>query len=250
MRTSLFLAAEALAAASMLGCGGSEPGFLAGPSQPSGPSSDGDGAISSDNTDATTARDNTDAEVFAPPDIGDAGAVVTQGACAPGVYQGSFMTYTAPGGDGGSPGIFSFMWNGNLTIDLSAQKITMTSTTVGELPTTTSSSTLEIADGGMLDGSDMLGGTFFADLSGKLDCSPDAGQPYHFTATFGNARYDSFFIKIPLIGNLTADYQEAGAGAPPMLINGSMLVAGLLMPGGQPFASASGTWSATWVSGP
>ena len=112
------------------------------------------------------------------------------------------------------------MWNGNLTIDLAAQKITMTSTSGGEIPTTTATSTLEISDGGALDGSDMYGGGFFANLSGKLDCAPDAGPPYHLTATLSNGGYKNAFFQIPIVGNLAADYQEGGAGTPPMLVNG------------------------------
>ena len=161
------------------------------------------------------------------------------------------MTYVGTGGDGGSPGPLSFMWNGSLTIDLKSKKVTMISTGAGEIPTTTSTTSLEIADGGALDGSDQIGGNFFANLSGNLDCSPDAGPPYRMTATLSDGTYkDGPFFQIAIIGNMTADYQEAGAGTPPMLVNGSILVAGLLMDGGAPFASASGTWSATWVSPP
>ena len=74
----------------------------------------------------------------------------------------------------------------------------MTSTTGGEIPTTTSTSTLEIADGGALDGSDMFGGGFFANLSGTLDCSPDAGPPFHLTATLSNGAYKNTFFMIPM----------------------------------------------------
>jgi hypothetical protein len=159
------------------------------------------------------------------------------------------MTYVGAGGDGGTAGPFAFMWNGNLTIDLSAQRITMTSATGGgEIPGSTSTTTLEIADGGALDGSDTMGGSFFANLIGKLDCAPDAGPPFHLIATLSNGDYKQAFFQIPMIGNLTADYQEAGAGTPPMLVNGAILVGGLLTDGGAPFASASGTWSASWIS--
>jgi hypothetical protein len=250
MKTDLLLWAEALAAALALGCGGSgSHAFPDAAGSPSRTGSGDDGAPSIDNADATI--DNGDAEVFAPTRTGDAGVIVTQSVCAPGTYQGKFMTYVGSGGDGGSPGLFSFMWNGDLTIDLSAQKITMTSMTGGEIPTTTSTSTLEIADGGALDGSDQIGGSFFANLSGTLDCSPDAGPPYRLTATLSNGSYSQgAFYTIPIIGHLTADYQEAGAATPPMLVNGGILVGGLLMDGGQPFASASGSWSATWVHAP
>jgi hypothetical protein len=178
----------------------------------------------------------------------DGGLVTQSGACTAGVYQGKFMTYVGAGDDGGAPGQFSFMWNGDLTIDLTAQKITMTSMTGGELPTTTSTSTLEIADGGALDGSDPYGGRFFANLSGSLDCAPDAGPPYRLTATLSNGTFTYSFFSIDIIGHLTADYQEAGVGTPPMLVNGLILVAGIFSDGGAPSSSASGSWTAAWVS--
>jgi hypothetical protein len=37
-----------------------------------------------------------------------------------------------------------------------------------------------------------------------------------------------------MIGLLSADYQEAGAGTPPMLVNGRILVAGVFSDGGRP----------------
>jgi hypothetical protein len=252
MDTQVFrgLGAEALAAALVLGCGGSGSSTFGDGNGPQrGPATDG--AASSDNTDATVSGGgDTDAELFGGSPTREAGVIVTQGACLAGVYQGQFMTYVGAGADGGSPGgLFSFMWNGNLTIDLSAQKITMTSTSGGEIPTTTSTSTLEIADGGALDGSDMYGGGFFANLSGKLDCAPDAGPPFHLTATLSNGAYKNTFFMIPIVGNLTADYQGGDAG-PPMLVNGAILVGGIFVDGGAPTSSASGIWSATRVSGP
>ena len=186
----------------------------------------------------------------------DAAAVFVQsGPCAAGVYQGPFMTYIGVGADGGSAGPFAPMDNGTLTIILSGERVTMVSMGGGELPTTTSTTTLDSADGGTLDGSDSLGGHFFANLTGKLDCSPDAGPPYHFRATWSNASYSDPVITLPLVGHLTADYQEAGATAAPMLVNGSIFGGGVFggafaTDGGQPFASGSGTWSATWIAPP
>lgn len=250
MKRYLLHLTEALAAALLLGCGGSGSGGLGdGTGQQTGPGR-GDGAGgSSDNVDATVGGGATDAEVFGTgPTTGDAGTIVTEGACLPGVYSGQFMTYVGAGADGGTAGgLFSFMWNGNLTIDLSAQKITMTSASGGELPTMTSTTTLAISDGGALDGSDMYGGAFFANLNGTLDCAPDAGPPYRLTATLSNGTYSSTFFKIPIVGNLTADYQGGDAG-PPMLVNGAILVGGIFVDGGTPTTSASGTWSATLVS--
>jgi hypothetical protein len=181
------------------------------------------------------------------PTPSDAGAGgVVQSVCIAGVYQGKFMTYVGSGGDGGSAGLFSLMWNGNLSIDLKAKKITVTSSSSnGENLTTIDTSRLEIAEGGALDGGDTMGGTFFADLIGELDCDPDAGPPYHLTATLSNGLYKQSLFSIAMAGNLTADYQ---ASSPPMLVNGNILVQGILTDGGAPFASASGSWSATWSS--
>jgi hypothetical protein len=234
-----------------LGCGSSGSRNFDDTNPP--PSSRGPGASASsaDLPDATLSNGDTDARLFMPAATDDDGGIVIQsGACTGGVYQGKFMTYIGAGTDGGaSGGLFSFMWNGNLTIDLAAQKITMTSMTGGELPTTTSTSTLEIADGGALDGSDPYGGHFFANLSGSLDCAPDAGPPYRLTATLSNGSFNfSSLISIDIIGHLTADYQEAGVGTPPMLVNGQILIAGIATDGGTPSSSASGSWTATWVS--
>jgi hypothetical protein len=251
MRTHLLHSAEVLAAALLLGCGSGSTAVLdgTGPETPAG--SSGGGGGSAGNPDATVSGGDTDAQVFQPsPTTGPTGTVVTQGACVPGVYQGQFMTYVGAGADGGTAGgLFSFMWNGNLTIDLAAQTVTMTSTSAGEVPTTSSTSTLAITDGGALDGSDMYGGAFFANLNGELNCAPDAGPPYHLVATLSNGSYNNTFFKIPIVGNLTADYQAGDdAGAPSMLVNGGILVGGIFIDGGTPTSSASGTWSATWVS--
>ena len=250
MRTHLSLWGLGLVAAS-LGCGSksNDVGDASGPGSSRGPDLDAGPSTANANTDATLPG-NDPGQHFVPSLTDDAGIVTTQGFCAPGVYQGKFLTYVGAGADGGSAGPFSFMWNGSLTLDLRAQRITMTSTTVGELPTTTSTNTLEIADGGALDGGDTMGGSFFANLNGKLDCSPDAGPPFRLSATLSNGTYNLSFLQLGMIGNLTADYVEAGALTPPMLANGTILVGGVLTDGGAPFASASGTWSALWVSPP
>jgi hypothetical protein len=209
-----------------------------------------DAAASSSIEDATVSFGDPDAGgTFAPAPVDDAGNVV-QTVCTAGIYQGSFMTYVGVGGDGGRPGLFSFMWNGKLSINLAARKITMTSTTTGELPTATSTTTLEIADGGALDGGDTMGGSFFANLNGELDCSPDAGPPYRLKATLSNGRYELPGYKLAMIGTLTADYQDGVGTTPSMLVNGAILVGGVLRDGGAPFASASGIWTAKWVSVP
>jgi hypothetical protein len=251
MRMQPHLLGLGLAAASF-GCGSksNDLGAAGGPGSSHGPGLDAGPSTDNTNMDATLPSGDP-AQHFVPSLTDDAGIVTMQGFCTPGVYEGKFMTYVGAGGDGGSAGPFSFMWNGSLTLDLRAQKITMTSMTAGELPTTTSTNTLEIADGGALDGSDTMGGSFFANLSGKLDCSPDAGPPFHLTATLSNGGYSlGGFLQLAIVGTLTADYVEAGTLTPPMLANGAILVGGVLTDGGAPFASARGTWSAFWVSAP
>jgi hypothetical protein len=248
MRVRLPLLVLSSTAALALGCGsGGSSGF----DDNGGPSSTGPdhGGPSTDLPDATLSGGETDAQLFVPGATVDAGVVTQAGACTAGVYKGMFMTYVGAGADGGAPGPFSFMWNGSLTIDLTAQKVTMTSTTVGELPTTTTTSTLELAEGGAIDGGDPYGGSLYATLSGRLDCAPDAGPPYRLIASFSDGTYkQSTFFSIVLTGHLSADYQAGDGGTPPMLVNGQILFAGIFTDGGTPPASASGTWTATWVS--
>jgi hypothetical protein len=229
-----------------VGCGGTSQGLgTDGDSNPpaDGGSTLGDATISGDDAAPGTVFQNSGAD-------GAAVVVVQDGPCAAGVYQGPFTTYVGAGADGGSAGIFSFMENGTLTITLNAQKGMTITMTGGEVPTTTSTTTLDIADGGALDASDMIGGHFFANLVGTLDCSPDAGPPYRFSATWSNAAYSNPFVNLPLVGQMAADYEEGGATTPPMLANGAIFAGAVFMDGGQPFVSSSGTWSATWIAPP
>jgi hypothetical protein len=228
-----------------VGCGGSSQGFGPGDND-SNPSPDGGSSIA----DATIAADDASpGSVFANSGSDGAAVVIVQdGPCAAGVYQGPFLTYVAGGADGGSAGPFSFMEKGTLTIVLNEQKSVTISMGGGEVPTTSSTTTLEIADGGALDASDTIGGHFFANLVGSLDCSPDAGPPYRFSATFSNAAYTNFFINLPLVGQMAADYQEAGAMTAPGFANGTIYGGGVFVDGGEPFVSASGSWSAAWIA--
>jgi hypothetical protein len=241
-RLSFALLIAVFAPLPVLGCGSSgSTGFDQGP--PSGAQSATDGGAAGDATMVTSSGGGGDGGfAFVQPNLGDGSTVSS--VCVAGVYRGKFMTLVGAGDDGGSAGLFSIMWNGNLAIDLMAKTVTITSGTgVGE-GTVSDTTTLEIAEGGALEGGDMYGGNFFANLDGDLDCSPSAGPPYHLTATLFNGTYASPFYNLPIGGHLSADYQ---ASNPPMLVNGEIFVdsmdAGLLTN-----ASAGGTWSATWVS--
>jgi hypothetical protein len=192
--------------------------------------------------DATVATPGTDGGGFVLGPAPEAGSTVTS-ICTAGLYKGNFMTLVGAGLDGGAQGLFSIMWNGGLSIDLQAKKVVvMTSNGNGE-SFGTNTSRLEIADGGALEGGDMYGGSFFATLDGELNCDPDAGPPYHLTATFSDGRYMSLFYNLPISGQLTADYQPS---TPPSLTNGQILV--YSPDSGLPNSSAGGTWTATWVS--
>jgi len=232
----LWLGASCLA----LGCGGpTSAGF-------------GDGGASSTQGPTNEPGPSEDATI---PQLGDGSALVlgpqsdaagvTKSVCTAGVYQGSFMTYVGAGTDGGSPGLFSLMWNGNLSIDLQAKKIVVTSNSGNGENFTTDTSQLEIAEGGALDGGDTMGGTFFANLDGELDCDPDAGPPYHLQATLSNGVYRQTLFMLQMYGHLSADYQ---ASTPPTLVNGQITVYGTAMNSTTSVGSASGTWTATWAS--
>jgi hypothetical protein len=235
--TALALVAVSLA----LGCGGSRPAeFGDGGTPPLGP---GPGADAGSTEDATIASAGDGATLMLGP-RSDA-AEVTKSVCTAGVYQGSFMTYVGGGTDGGSPGLFSLMWNGNLTIDLQARKIVVMPSGGNGESFTMDTSQLEIAEGGALDGGDTMGGSFFANLDGQLDCDPDAGPPYHLQATLSNGVYKQPLFMLQMYGHLSADYQ---ASTPPMLVNGQITVYGTAMNSTASVGSASGTWTATWVS--
>jgi hypothetical protein len=156
------------------------------------------------------------------------------------------MTVVGASSDGGMPsGIFNIMWNGNLAIDLKARTVVISTGGGNGESFGTDMSRLEIADGGALEGGDMYGGSFFANLDGELNCDPDAGPPFRLTATLGNGFYNSLFYNLPIEGHLTADYQ---ATTPPSLMNGQIFVDS---PDAGPLLSnsmAGGTWSATWAS--
>ena len=224
-----------------MGCGSAKSANFTSPSTSMGsPASADDGGTDS----GTTFFSGSDGGAFAIGPQPEAGGAVTS-VCTAGIYNGQFMTYVGAGMDGGMPGLFSIMWNGGLSLDLAAKKVVVMSGGGNGESFGTNMSLLEIADGGALDGGDMYGGTFYATLDGELDCAPDAGPPYHLSAKLVDGRYTSFLYNLPILGQLTADYQ---ASTPPMLTNGQILVyspdAGPLLGA----ASAGGSWSATWAS--
>jgi len=228
-----------LVAALLVGCGGSNGGTFASPN-------------SSPNTDSVSDAGTADATVVAPGDAAsltlnlasEEASTTLSSACTAGVYRGQFMTLVGGGDDGGAPGLFAIMWNGALSIDLKAKTIMVSTGSGNGESFVTDKSQLEIAEGGALEGGDMYGGTFFATLDGELNCDPDAGAPYHLTATLANGHYTSLLYNLPIDGHLTADYQ---ASTPPSLTNGRLLVDS---PDGgfTSNVSAGGSWSATWVS--
>jgi hypothetical protein len=246
LQVVLALLAVALgAAAAALGCGSGAAGAGFGSSDGS-TSSAAPGVMDAGQSDDAPAIPLVDgAPLVLGPSFQNDAASGNVSICSAGVYQGTFTTYVGTGGDGGSPGLFSAMWDGNLSIDLAAKRVVVTSGSGNGESFSTDTSRLDIAEGGALDGGDTMGGTFFADLNGELNCDPDAGPPFHLSATLSNGSYRQSFFSLSIGGSLSADYQ---ASTPPMLANGQILVYGVLTEGGAPFASASGTWSATWVS--
>lgn len=228
------------ASALALGCGSSRPGDFEDAGSGSGSEPVADAAAQAQDATVAPPGDGGGLVLIAPADAGHVSSI-----CTAGLYEGQFMTYVGAGGEGGSPGPFAFMWNGGLSIDLKARTVIVSSGGGSGESFATDTSLLEIAEGGALDGGDTMGGTFFANLDGELDCDPDAGPPYKLQATLLNGTYRQVFYSIQMGGTLTAEYQ---ASSPPMLTNGQILVWGFLTDGGAPFASASGTWTATWAS--
>jgi hypothetical protein len=226
----------------MSGCGGSgSGGFGAGGGD--GPSGAGLAQDAGGSADATVFSSGTgDGGGFFQALEGDGGESV-QSVCTAGLYKGTFTTSVNAGNGDAAPSLFSFMWNGNVNIDLAARKVVIVQN--GGEGNLASTSTLEIAEGGMLEGGDMYGGVFSADMSGALDCAPDAGPPYHLTASLSDGVYSNSFLGIPITGSLSADYQPSN---PPMLVDGMMEITGHFNDSGANNATAIGTWSATWTS--
>jgi hypothetical protein len=241
--TALATTAVAIASAAWTaGCGGSgSAGFGGG--QGGGPPGTGAAPDGGGSPDATVfSLGDGGAGSFFQTAEGDGGESV-QSACVAGVYNGAFTTSVNPGSGDAAPSLFSFMWNGNVSIDLAARKVVVVQN--GGEGNLSSTSVLEIAEGGVLEGGDMYGGVFSADMSGSLDCAADAGPPYRLSASLSNGIYSDAFLGIPITGSLSADYQPSN---PPKLVNGTMEITGHFNDSGMANATATGTWSATWVS--
>ena len=139
---------------------------------------------------------------------GDA-SVTPSSDCKPGTYSGPYVTDVILGD--AAPTALSLQWKGTLTVTL----VGMTQTTnAGELPTTT----LTIAPGGRMDGTDMFHGSFGADVVGQLDCPSRTLQ-----ATIQNGVYELLNDAgtLPFTGTVDGTYN---ATMPPAL-NGSINVA-------------------------
>jgi hypothetical protein len=163
---------------------------------------------------------------------GDAsGGPVGASNCQPGTYTGTFKTHVVNDA-GGLLGLFSAFfsldWDGSITVTLQG---TATTQQNGEFSYTT----LTIAPGATMSGTDTYGGHFSATLSGQLDCTTGA-----FTGTISNGSYvyQGDAGSVSMDGTFSATYS---AGSPPSLANGQLGVGSPQMPG----TGASGTWSAT-----
>lgn len=157
---------------------------------------------------------------------GDA-TVTPSSDCRPGTYSGPFMTDVVLGD--AAPTALSLQWKGTLMVTL----VGMTETkNAGELPTTT----LMIAPGGRMDGTDKFNGYFGADVVGQLDCP---SRTLHATIQNGVYIIVGDSGTLPFTGTVDGMYN---ATMPPAL-NGSINVA--TSPGLFGALGATGTVTAT-----
>ena len=129
----------------------------------------------------------------------------------------------------GSRALLTINWTGNLSITLQGQ---VTNNGAGEIP----EPTLTIAPGAKLSGVDSNGGSFYADLTGQLDCPSKV-----LTATIDNGSYTLIpDAGVPMGGTLSATYD--GTMKPPALAMGVMNLSSTsaLFSG----VGATGTWTA------
>jgi hypothetical protein len=149
--------------------------------------------------------------------------------CKPGTYAGPFDTMVTVAG-GGDASVFE--WTGMLSITLVANN---SMPQFGEF----NSTVLTVAPGAHISGTDNLGGTFDADVSGQLDCASRM-----FVGTLSNGTYSGLSVlftgsnSVMLVGSLAATYDPTAN--PVALTNGSMTVSS---PQVMSF-EADGPWSA------
>jgi hypothetical protein len=176
----------------------------------------GDGGATAKDSQAATSIDASvptgGGEIFV---SSDAASEVTF-ECQPGTYTGMFSTKVTNDA-GGLFALFSFAWSGSLSITLQAM-------------------VMNIAPGAKLDGMDMMGGHFSADMTGQLDCPSKT-----LTITIANGVYNYFGDAggVMMTGSMAATYD--GTTSPPELTMGAMNVGSPQVPG----TSAEGTWTAT-----
>ncbi|HEX3770506.1 MAG TPA: hypothetical protein VHV30_06575 [Polyangiaceae bacterium] len=209
-------------------CGSKKDSSLGGASGDDGQESSSSGGSSSGATSSAPVTGDDDGgsgAVFTSSDAAPASVVFD---CEPGTYTGMFNTMVSNDA-GGIWSLFSIGWAGTLSITLQGK---VDNTGQGEIP----EPTLTIAPGAKLDGTDMNGGSFTADMTGSLDCPTKK-----LSVTIANGAY-SFFLdagSIPLGGTMTATYD--GNSSPPHLSMGTISVSSPQVPQ----STANGSWNAS-----
>jgi hypothetical protein len=150
--------------------------------------------------------------------------------CKPGTYTGAYMMNAGLAEGGFLSGLISIPLSGTLSITLVGNQST-------PHPGEFNNSTLTVAPGAQMSGSDdTLGSTFYADLSGQLDCTSRM-----FVGTLSNGVY-SFLgdaASVMLIGSLMATYDPKAN--PLAFVNGYLDFTSPQVQGWE----GTGTWSAT-----
>jgi hypothetical protein len=210
------------------GCGsaGSSPGFA------SGDGDGGDAAAQAASAPAASASGGS-TPLFAQSDAGDAGPAISASACTPGTYSGTFTTAVTIPDAGLLSVLFSIAWSGSLSVTLVGEQSTSQS---GEF----SNTTLVIAPGAKLTGTDQYGGTFSAGVSGQLDC-PSRTLSGTLDGSYTNSAllFTGDGGTVTLNGTLSGTYDSNVT--PVALDNGSLSVTSPQVSG----LEAAGTWSAT-----
>jgi hypothetical protein len=228
--------AAALVVASSLamlgGCGGAgtEPSFAIVGIQGDA----GDAEASATNASPSLADSGARPTLFLP---SEAGPAAPTGACKPGAYSGMFTTNVTIPDAGLLSDLFSniISWDGTLSLTLEGE---MSTTQNGEF----SATTLVIAPGGKLSGSDQYGGMFNATVSGQLDCPSRTLAGMLQNGTYTNSTYLGLFGDggtVTMVGTLSGTYDPNTT--PVALDNGSISASSPDIQG----LEADGAWSAT-----